>query len=334
MNTHIYLANYIFNKLVLLFYFLLATPIRGTNIPLTLKAQWSCNGLTVAAGNGSGNKLNQLKEPWGLFVDDDQTVYVADTFNDRIVAWSSKSTNGRVVAGGTEGGNQLNQLKAPLDVIVDQSSDSLIICTGANKTVMRWPRQNGTGGEILIANIDCWGLTMDERGFLYVSDEIRNEVRRWPPGSKQSELVAGGNGRGDGLNQLNWPTYIFVDRDRSLYVSDLSNHRVMKWAEGAQQGQVVAGGRGKGNALNQLSRPEGIIVDEMGTVYVADSDNHRIMRWPKGGTQGTVVAGGNGPGLQSNQLFLPVGLSFDRQGHLYVVDNWNHRVQKFELLST
>ncbi|CAF1084314.1 unnamed protein product [Rotaria magnacalcarata] len=51
-------------------------------------ATWNQNGVTVAGGNGEGPELNQLRYPWGFFVDDDATVYVADTWNFRVVAWT------------------------------------------------------------------------------------------------------------------------------------------------------------------------------------------------------------------------------------------------------
>ncbi|CAF4625335.1 unnamed protein product, partial [Rotaria socialis] len=95
---------------------------------------------------------------------------------------------------------------------------------------------------------------------------------------KNYTLVAGGNGQGDGLNQLNEPRYLFVDRDHSVYVSDNLNHRVMKWNKGAKEGIVVAGGQGQRNALTQLYHPNGIFVDTLGTRFVADSSNHRVMR--------------------------------------------------------
>ncbi|CAF2145682.1 unnamed protein product [Rotaria magnacalcarata] len=87
-------------------------------------------------------------------------------------------------------------------------------------------------------------------------------------GEKNGTLVAGGNGQGDGLNQLNEPTYLFVDRQQNVYVSDQNNKRVMKWDKGAKEGIVVAGGQGKGSALTQLSDPNGLFVDTLGTLYV------------------------------------------------------------------
>ncbi|CAF2115694.1 unnamed protein product, partial [Rotaria magnacalcarata] len=47
------------------------------NIPAN--AKWSQNGVTIAGGNGEGSDTNQLEHPHGLFVDDDQTVVIADT---------------------------------------------------------------------------------------------------------------------------------------------------------------------------------------------------------------------------------------------------------------
>ncbi|CAF1250781.1 unnamed protein product, partial [Rotaria magnacalcarata] len=99
--------------------------------------------------------------------------------------------------------------------------------------------------------------------------------------------VAGGNGQGNELNQLNSSTYLVVDRDHSVYVSDSWNNRVMKWVEGATEGIVVAGEQGRGSALTQLYYPNGLFVDTLGTLYVVDQVNQRVMRWTQGATQGT-----------------------------------------------
>ncbi|CAF3020805.1 unnamed protein product, partial [Rotaria sp. Silwood2] len=292
-------------------------------------ARWQQNGITVAGGNRQGNGINQLSNPCGLYVDDDQTVYVADASNYRIVEWKWGATSGQVVAGGNGQGSGAHQLSNPQDVIIDKERDSLIICDYSNRRVVRWPRRNGTSGETIISNIYCVGLTMEENGSLYVTDIGKHEVRRYRRGESQGTVVAGGNGSGNRLDQLSFAQYVFVDRDHSMYVSEWGNDRVMKWVEGAKQGIVVAGGQGQGNGLTQLYYPYGVVVDQLGTVYIADARNDRIMRWPKGATQGSVIVGGNGRGEQLNQLNWPFGLSFDRHGNLYVVDYGNHRVQKF-----
>ena len=295
--------------------------------------------MTVTGGHGQGNRTNQLSSPCGLFVDDDQTVYIADLRNHRIVSWKAGATTGEVLAGGNGQGNRLDQLTGPTDVIVDREADSLIICDAGNRRVMRWPRRPHLGtttttnqGQIVIDNIDCSRLAMDDQGSLYVSDREKHEVRRYDKGGdKKGTVVAGGHGKGEGLHQLNFPTYLFVDSQSTLYVSDNNNHRVMKWMKGATEGIVVAGGNGDGTGLTQLSRPQGVWVDGCEHVYVADHGNHRVMRWEKGAKEGTVIVGGNGRGVGANQLSYPMGLFFDRHGHLCVVDWGDERVQCFSI---
>ncbi|CAF1240761.1 unnamed protein product, partial [Rotaria magnacalcarata] len=213
-------------------------PLRSCSIDIHPNARWKQNGLTVAGGNGQGNGIDQLSYPWGLYVDDDQTVYIADSGNPHIVKWESGATSGQVVAGGNEEGSGVHQLSDPRDVMVDNERDSVIICDNSNRRVVRWPRQNGTSGETIISNIDCLGLTIDENGSLYVVSFENAEIRRYQRGEYQGTVVAG------------------------VYVSDYGNHRVMKWREGAKAGIIVAGVHGDGNGLTQLSNPRGVVVDQ------------------------------------------------------------------------
>lgn len=244
------------------------------------------------------------------------------------------ATNGQVVAGGNGYGSQNDQLYYALDVIVDRTSNSLIICDRGNRRVVRWPLQNGTTGEIVLSDIGCSHATMDHEGCLYISTNDKHEVRRYEIGQTNGTIVAGGNGQGNRLNQLNGPGSIFINRDCSIYVSDGENNRVVKWIKGAREGIIVAGGQGRGDKLTQLSHPEGLFVDHLENIYVCDSGNRRVMYWFKGSKDGQIVVGGNGKGNKVNQLDCPHGLAFDRQGNLYVSDYLNHRIQKFDIESS
>ncbi|CAF0769546.1 unnamed protein product [Adineta steineri] len=298
---------------------------------IDINTKWKQHGITIAGGNGQGNQLNQLHWPTGIYVDDDhQTIYIADWMNDRIVEWKYGAKQGQVVAGGNGKGNRSDQLNYPIALIVDKKNDSLIICDRGNRRVVQWSRQNGRNGEAIISDIECWGLTMDKNGDLYISDTENSEVRRWKQGDAKGELVAGGNGHGNHLNQISFPTSIFVDEDYSIYVSDYWNYRVMKWMKGAKEG-IVAAGNGKGNSLSHLCYSNGVIADHLGNLYVADSDNNRIMRWCEGSDEYSIIVDGNRKGDQQYLFHSPKGLSFDVQGNLYVVDEGNHRIQKFEI---
>ncbi|CAF0937024.1 unnamed protein product [Adineta steineri] len=294
--------------------------------------KWKQNGITVAGGNGKGQELNQLNRPAGIFIDKKKNVFIADNDNNRIVEWKYNAKEGQIIESINKQGNRMNHLNRPTDVIVDQQNHSIVIADHNNRRVIQWSNQNQ---QILIKNIDCYGLAMDKHGFLYVSDWKKDEVRRWKIGEYNNEgiIVAGGNKQGNELTQLNYPTFIFVDEDQTVYVSDRLNHRVMKWRKDAKEGIIVAGGNGQGKNINQLSHPRGVVVDDLGQVYVADSQNHRIMRWCEGKEEGEVVVDGNGKGEnQSNRFTCPTGLSFDDEGNIYVADYNNHRIQKFEII--
>ncbi|CAF1085836.1 unnamed protein product [Adineta steineri] len=287
-------------------------------------------GITVAGGNGDGQGLNQLYYPYGIFIDNEKSIYIADYSNHRIVKWKLNSKTGQIIAGENGMGNQNNHLTATTDVIFDKENNSFIISDMGNRRVIRCFDQNQTNQQTIVSNIICWGLTIDKNGFIYVSDWGNHEVRRWKQGDKQGELVAGGNGQGNDLNQLNYPTNIFIDEEYSLYISDYKNHRVMKWEKDAEEGTIVAGGNGQGNSLKQLSHPRGLIIDHLYQIYVADCRNNRVVRWCEGNEEGEIVVGGNGKGSQSDQLNQPTGLSFDNEENLYVVDKNNYRIQKYE----
>ena len=78
---------------------------------------------------------------------------------------------------------------------------------------------------------------------ILVADNGNHRVKRWRQGLQGAgEVVFGGHGAGPGLNQLDGPTGMAVEKDGSLVVADALNDRVLRVREGAAAGEVVAGG--------------------------------------------------------------------------------------------
>ncbi|CAF1689591.1 unnamed protein product [Adineta ricciae] len=102
---------------------------------------------------------------------------------------------------------------------------------------------------------------------------------KWRKDAQEGIVVAGGNGCGDNLNQLNHPQGIIVDHEGQIYVADCQNYRIMRWCEGDEEGEIIVGGNGLGDEPNQLSCPFGLSFDGEGNLYVGDHENNRIQRF-------------------------------------------------------
>ena len=61
----------------------------------------STNGSTIAGDpNGlSGTALNYFSQPTGVYVDENENLYVSDFNNNRVVRWTPASLAGTIIAG-------------------------------------------------------------------------------------------------------------------------------------------------------------------------------------------------------------------------------------------
>ena len=97
-------------------------------------------------------------------------IYIVDTHHHRIVKWKLDGNETQIVAGENGKGNRTDQLNEPSDVIVDENNKSLIICDKGNRRVIRWSLENLKDKQIIIDDILCFALRMNEYGDLFVSD--------------------------------------------------------------------------------------------------------------------------------------------------------------------
>ncbi|CAF1268651.1 unnamed protein product [Adineta steineri] len=213
-------------------------------------------------------------------------------------------------------------------------------------------------------------IQQDSKSFInkiWIISSIKSKFNKW---KQNGVTVAGGNGKGPKLNQLNRPLGIYIDKNKNIFVADFNNHRIVEWKCGAKEGQIIAGGNGQGNRIDQLNSPRDVIVDEQnhsiiiadqgnrrviqwlnqsqqilidnidcsrlamdkhGFLYVSDYKKNEVRRWKMGEyNEGIVAAGGNGEGNQLNQFSSPTFIFVDEDQSVYVSDDNNHRVMKWK----
>ena len=166
------------------------------------------------------------------------------------------------------------------------------------------------------------GICIDDQNrSIYIADYDNHRIIERRLDTNTSRIVAGKNGQGNRLDQLNEPTDVIIDRlNNHLIIADYGNRRVMRWPRHSNSPpQIVI------DDIDCLS----VAMHEDGTLYVSDYKKNEVQRWKKEETHGTVVAGGNGEGDQLNQFDCPNFLFVDDNHTLYISDRDNHRVMKW-----
>ena len=188
----------------------------------------------------------------------------------------------------------------------------------------------GFGETIASSNQYNWvaDVYVHDDGTIYFSEPENHRVIRYDTVTATFSIVAGGNGQGNALNQLNAPYGIHVDAAKNLFISDYNNHRVVRWAPGSTTGVIVAGNGTQGSGANQLNGPIDVTIDAQNRLYVSEHNGSRVTRWATSST-GVVVAGQGGAGSALNQLNNPYFIYLTPDNELYINDYSNHRVVRY-----
>ncbi len=132
---------------------------------------------TIVGGNGSiGSLANMLKYPYGIFVDINFDLYVADFGNDRIQLFKSGQTDGITVAGG-ETMEKTIILKSPTAVVLD-ADGYLFIGSGPNgfRCLVGCIGMSGSTSDALDSPYD---LRFDSYGNMFVVDRNNQRIQKF-----------------------------------------------------------------------------------------------------------------------------------------------------------
>jgi len=317
-----------------------------------------------AAGNTDGGPAAaSFNSPYGVGVDANGNVFVADQFNDRI---RQVTPDGVVstLAGSTTGfldaAPALSKFNLPNGVAVDPSGNVFIadalnhrIREIGSFTLVSTVAGNGSAtfsnGTAMAASFYFpMDLTKDAAGNLYIADFYNHMIRKITPAGSVSTLagttfgpLSGSFVEGPGsIARFNGPSGVAVDASGTLYVSDLYNNRIRKVTPAGVvstlAGNANAGYSEGAGAAATFNAPTSVALDAAGNVYVSDYYNHRIRKIAPSGLVSTLAGSGvgaasggyaEGPGTTA-KFNYPMGLAVDASGNVFVADAQNHRVRK------
>ena len=302
------------------------------------------SGITTAGNaNGSpGDYPSGLNGSDGVYVTQNNDVYVAEFNAHRVRRFQSGSSVGDVVAGIGTPGSAPTQLYSPSSIFFDEITQGLFVGDMGNGRIQFFPRNSTVGITVAGANGELGftlGVRLDNKRNIYASDASYFRVMRWPLNSTSNGTTVAGGTQGSGTWSFDNPRQIDFDATYSfLYVVDKANHRIQMYnlVNTSATPITVAGGNGPGAAPNQLNQPNSACVSrKTGALYIADAGNNRVQRWDRGSSVGVTVAGsatgvwGNSPTLMAT----PSGVALDaNETFLYVSEYSNNRVQRFPLI--
>lgn len=281
-------------------------------------ATWSNDPITFAINSTVG------LQPYGIFINKNNTIYVADRENGRIQIW----LDGHVTPTKTLAG----YLSMPYSIFV--TTDGNIYVDNGNLTgqIDKWSLSTNMSTVAMNSREKCFGLFIDINDMLYCSMRDRHQVVAKPLNivSDILTVVAGMGCIGNTSNKLNSPHGIFVNNNFDLYVADCGNNRIQLFRPNQLHGITVAG-EGATDTI-ALDCPTAIVLDADHNLFIVDSNNNRIVGSGPNGFQ-CLVGCSDSSCLPSNRLNHPISISFDNHGNMFITDRDNHRIQKFLLSS-
>ncbi|CAF1159983.1 unnamed protein product [Adineta ricciae] len=191
----------------------------------------------IVAGNGTpGSTLNQVRNPYGVWVDSSSNVYASEYFNHRVTKWSPGATAGIIVAGGNGQGSTIDKLNNPTSIYYDESNQNLYIVNTGSHTVTKW-RINAPNGTIVAGIAGSsgssstqlsgpLGVTLDQWKNVYVVDSLNSRIQLFCKGDTTGVTIAG---FGSGGSFFILPYGVALDSQLNLCVSENGAARVTKF---------------------------------------------------------------------------------------------------------
>ena len=276
------------------------------------------------SGDGGPATAAGFFEPFGLVVDGNNNLYIADFFNNAVRKVDITGIITTYAGNGYHHGSGLGGY-------------------------------SGDGGPATAAELyDPEGIALDSHGNLYIAD-ASNMVIRMVNTSGIITTVAGRNSAlggysGDGgpatAAELSNPMGVAFDTSGNLYIADASNN-VIRMVNTTGIISTVVGNYNYGHGYSgdggpatsaELWGTAGLTIDKSGNIYIADQTNCVIRKVDNVGIIST-IAGNNSFGLgfsgdggpaTAAELHYPVCLTLDALGNLYIADNENEVIRKVD----
>lgn len=304
------------------------------------------SALNTLAGAATTADALRFKDPYGVAVAPDGSVYVSDGGSGAV--WQ------------IAGDESVKQVAANLDVpsaIALAPDGTLVVAETGSHTITRIDPKSGQSrivagvrgrsgfkdgdGETALFNAPV-GVAVGADGTIFVADTYNDRIRAIDAEARV-RTIAGGDEPGmvdapvGADARFDTPCGIAVAADGALLVADTGNHRLRR-VEMSGAVTTIAGTGERGEAdgpptASTFDEPTGLAVETDGTVYVTDAGGSalRVLRFGSEPQVLTLIAH-HGPGvfdgpLADARLRAPSGVAVAGNGTLIIADTGNRLVR-------
>ncbi len=290
------------------------------------------NFSSFAANQAGPASAQTMSFPFGITVDSQGRLWVADNNNNRVLGFFVASSLGN---------------NPPADVVLGQP-DAATVTSGTSPIKM-----NDPAGVFVGPNDELWVADSNNDRVLRF-DAVTGKTTGDPADGVLGQLDFVTNGDGVSATEFNDPNSLFADSVGRLWVADTFNHRVLRFdaaagkvngaAADAVVGQPDFDTNVSGTSAQKFRTTYGVYFDPLGNLWVGDYNNERVLRFPDalsittGGTADLVLGKPNfaaSSGLASARTFGgPSQIAPGSGGSLLVVDYDFNRVLRFDPINT
>jgi len=248
-------------------------------------------------GHGDG----QFVWPSSIALDDNNNVYVADEWLNRITIFNK---DGEFLGKWGKSGTGDGELNQPAGVAI--SGDTLLLTDSHNHRVQKFGLDGAFQGKFGgFGNGQGqfnrpWGISIDQQGLVYVADWRNDRIQQF---TMDGEWQATFGQSGSNIGQFKRPASVCTDDDGDIYVADWQNNRV------------------------QVLSPDGRFVAQMrGDHVLSPWGKEKLVSNPDMLRQRSIAFANDGGGFERG-FAQPCAVKIDNKGRLVVVENWSGRIQ-------
>jgi len=294
---------------------------------------------------GNGNALGQLNFPYNVaFSPNGNTLYVADTGNNRVARWDLTTNPPTPIAPAI--GAKCPQAPDPcpnppadrgtidtLRRVITVPRGRLVTADFWGNGLQVWRATNVGNGttDAIVRQIElraapapgfaqAFGVDVGGDGRVYAVDRLNQRLEGFTP---RGRLFAVGGSRGTQPGRFSWPEAVAVAPNGAVWAADTRGDRVMRFPANLDDDLTNADVfGGSGDAVGRFNYIEDLDVAPDGRVYVADTRNDRI-QIVNPGTGAITLFPARAP------LAGPQGVAVTDR-FVYVADTGNDRILRFD----